>query len=160
MNGVDPALPRRGRLGGASAKDVPRRLRLLVDVDPVREGTCSATEQEKAAAVTAGSAIRADLQSRGWSGPAVGDSGNGDHSEWAIDLPNDEASTDLVKRALAALAARFNTPAAHVDTKVFDAPRLVKLYGTLAAKGKDTPERPHRYARLVSAPATLEPVPV
>jgi hypothetical protein len=160
MNGIDPTLRRTGKLGGASAKDIPRRSRLLVDVDPNREGTCSATDDEKAAALRVGAEIRAELRARGWPEPLIGDSGNGDHSVYAIDLPNDDESTAIVNAALKALAARFDTEAVHVDTKVFDPPRLVKLYGTLAGKGENTAERPHRYARVVSAPATLEPVPL
>ena len=161
MNGIDPALPRTGRLkGGASAEDVPRRLRLLIDCDPERPGTCSATDDEKAAALTTGATIRADLRALGWPEPLVGDSGNGDHSIYGIDLPNTPESTALVKGVLEALAARYDSAEVHVDTVVFDPPRLVKLYGTLSAKGENTSERPHRYSRVLSAPAELLPVPV
>lgn len=160
MNGIDPALPTTGRLaGGASAKDIPRRFRLLIDCDPTREGTVSATDVEKALARATMEAIRNHLADLGWPEPVVADSGNGWHLVHAIDLPNDTESTDLVKAVLLALATRFDTEAVTVDTVVHDPPRLVKLYGTLAAKGENTEERPHRYARVVSAPGRLETVP-
>jgi hypothetical protein len=159
LNGIDPSLPLTGPMrGGATAKNIPVRLRVLVDTDPNREGTCSATDDEKASGVAVGAQIRADLRARGWPEPLVGDSGNGDHSVYAIHLPPDNASANLIQAFLAALAARYDTDAVHIDQKVFDAPRLVKLYGTLAAKGENTPERPYRYARVLSAPATLETV--
>jgi hypothetical protein len=42
-----------------------------------------------------------------------------------------------------------------VDTAVHNPARIWKLYGTLSAKGDNTPERPHRMARILEAPSTL-----
>jgi hypothetical protein len=77
-------------------------------------------------------------------------SGNGYHLIYNIDLPNDKESADLVKAVLNALASKFDNEFAKVDTTVFNAARIVKAYGTLAAKGDSTPERPHRIAEVVS----------
>lgn len=158
MNGVDPELPTRGRVKGAETADVPRRFRLLIDTDPKRPGTVSATDGEKAKADELGAKIRRELAVRDWPAPIVGDSGNGDHSVFGIDLPNTPESYALVKAVLTALAARFDTEDVKVDTSVIDAPRLVKLYGTHTGKGEDTEERPHRYSRMVSCPERLEAV--
>jgi len=160
MNGVDPTLPN-GRIGaGAAAKagQIPRRRWLLIDVDPVRKAG-SSTDDEKAAALAMVETIRKALRARGWPAPIVADSGNGYHLLYLIDLPNDAASTALVKGTLEALARQYDTPGASVDTKVYDAPRLVKLYGTLAMKGEVAPDRPHRFARVLSRPERLNPIP-
>jgi hypothetical protein len=177
MNGVDPAMAcgRERRDGGAKAENVPRRVWLLVDADPKRPRTVNATEAEKAAGYALALKVRDALVALGWPEPVIADSGNGYHLLFRIDLPADDVfvpgvdgkparedgpSTLLVKRVLAALAARFNGEAAAVDTVVYDLPRLVKLYGTRVCKGKDTPERPARYARILRVPETLTPVPV
>ena len=47
-----------------------------------------------------------------------------------------------------------------VDLKVFNAARIWKLYGTVARKGHDMNDRPHRAARLVEVPEAVEAVPV
>ena len=64
---------------------------------------------------------------------------------------------------LKALAARFDdahgqTQPVTVDTGVGNAARISKIYGTWVMKGDATPERPHRIARILSAPAVLETV--
>ncbi len=158
MNGVDPALPLGRRVTkGAAAEDVPRRRWLLVDCDPVRPGTVNATDAEKAAALALAETVRAGLAADGWPEPIRADSGNGYHLLYRVDLPPDDASTELVKRGLIALAERFDAEAAKVDRKVFDPPRLVKCYGTRVCKGEDAPDRPARFARLLAAPDAAEP---
>ena len=70
----------------------------------------------------------------------------------------------IVKDILEAAAARFggrNTPAGlpsvKVDTSVFNASRITKLYGTVARKGHGIPGRPIRRSKLVYVPHYLEP---
>lgn len=50
------------------------------------------------------------------------------------------------------LAERFNDAVTHIDTTVCNAARIMRIPGTLNAKGDNTPERPHRPARLLSVP--------
>ena len=155
LNPVDPAL-----LGGARAatdRDVLRRRWLLIDCDPRRPADTSATDGEKAEARAVALAIRDHLRAEGWPDPILADSGNGWHLLYRIDLPADDR--ELVKRCLHALAARFGTDAVDVDTSVFNPSRIVKCYGTRAAKGEPTPERPHRYSRVVEVPDRLDVVP-
>ena len=130
----------------------------MIDCDPTRPADCSATDAEKAEARKLASAVAKHLRREGWPDPIRADSGNGYHLVYRIDLPTDDDG--LVKSALETLAARFDNPACKVDRKVFDPPRLVKLYGTEARKGEATAERPHRFARVLKAPAEVEPVPV
>lgn len=89
------------------------------------------------------------------------DSGNGGaHLLYRIDLPNDETATEVVKGALATLDALFSNEAVTVDTANHNAARIWKLYGTLSRKGDNTVERPHRRARILSAPGEIGVVPL
>jgi P4 family phage/plasmid primase-like protien len=139
-------------------KNITRRRRFLVDADPVRPAGISSTDEEKAAAHEVALAVREYLSSCGWPAPILADSGNGYHLLYRVDLPNDDDSKRLIENCLKALAARFDTPAVSVDRGVYNAARISKVYGTLAAKGSDTPDRPHRRSRLVDVPDTLVPV--
>lgn len=86
------------------------------------------------------------------------DSGNGYHLLFALELPNDQASEDLIRGVLLALAAKFDTPETHIDTGNFEANRLCKLPGTFARKAPSTPERPHRQSSVLECPEILQPV--
>jgi hypothetical protein len=152
----------------AADKDVLRRRWLLIDADPVRDPQISANNVEKSKAEETIQAVRQHLRSFGWPEPILGDSGNGYHALYRVDLAADD--NGLVKRVLTALAKKFDSDAAKVDTKVFNPARIVKLPGTMARKGDGTPERPHRRAKLLEIPgapnsfsvreAHLEPVPL
>jgi len=76
-------------------------------------------------------------------------SGNGFYLLYAIDRPNDDAATALIKRVLEGLAARFDTAAAHIDTSVHNAARIMGLVGTTKVKGDSLPDRPHRRSQVV-----------
>lgn len=47
-----------------------------------------------------------------------------------------------------------------IDQAVFNPARMTKLYGTMARKGDNAPDRPHRLARILSLPKERRPVPV
>jgi putative DNA primase/helicase len=138
--------------------DIVRREWLLVDIDPQRPTGISSTKEEKAAAKALVIAVRDWLAARGWPQPVICDSGNGYHLLYRIDLPNDDFSRGLVKGCLEALAAKFDTPAVHVDKTVYNASRIVKAYETVARKGDSTEERPHRTARMFAPPEKIETV--
>ncbi|HQT96235.1 MAG TPA: hypothetical protein PK435_16540, partial [Thermoanaerobaculaceae bacterium] len=136
-----------------------RRLRLLLDFDPTRpDKNTSSTDAEKAAALALAIQVREYLTGRGWPAPILGDSGNGYHLVYGINLPNDNPSTWLVEWVLKGLDRRFSSSAVKVDTSVYNAGRISKLYGTMACKGPNTPDRPHRLTRIVEAPDLLGPV--
>jgi hypothetical protein len=134
-----------------SDKEILKRTHLLVDMDAKRLTGISASDGEKALAKELAERIMKDLSSRGWPAPLLLDSGNGYHLIYDIDLPNDDPSRDLLKSCLAALAARYDTEAVHVDTTVFNAARITKAYGSMARKGDSTALRPHRRSHLISA---------
>ncbi|HEX6779505.1 MAG TPA: hypothetical protein VF099_14940, partial [Ktedonobacterales bacterium] len=137
--------------------EVLRRAWLPLDLDPTRPSGISSSEHEHQAALEQARRIREWLASEwGWHAPIFADSGNGAHLLYAIDLPNDAASTDLIKRCLASLASRFGSEAVTLDRSVYNAARIWKLYGSVARKGEPLPERPHRRAVIISAPDPVE----
>ena len=144
--------------GTAKDGDIVRRRWLLVDCDPKRAGTVSATEAEKELAEEKIFAVETFLESHGWPMPIIADSGNGWHLLYRIDLPADDEG--LVARVLKTLARQFSDEQVDIDVKVGNASRICKLYGTLAAKGANTPERPHRVSKITTIPESLDVVPV
>ena len=138
--------------------DILRRRWLLIDVDALRPSGISATDAEHEAAIDHVRGIFAFLRDEAWPDPIAADSGNGAHLLYRIDLLADDGG--LVQRCLQALAQRFDDSAVHIDQSVFNAARIWKLYGTTACKGDDTPDRPHRMARILSHPDTITVVPV
>lgn len=162
LNPTNPALlarapknkvRRAGNGDTTSDRDVMQRRSLLVDVDPVRPTGISSTDEEHSAALALAERIRGDLVAAGWPVPIFADSGNGAHLIFAVDLPVDDGG--LIMRVLKQLSKIYSTPALKVDEKVFNPARISKIYGTLTRKGEDTPERPHRLARIIEAPASL-----
>lgn len=169
---LNPVIPEiharsRNRISDYAPKDsltkdeeIARRLSLLIDFDPKRPVGISATFAEKEAARELMESVVVELRERFGMVPVlIGDSGNGYHLIYAIDLPNDDASSTLVMRVLAALAHHFDTDGVKIDTAVFNAARIVKLYGTVARKGDDTKERPHRRSCVISANGRLTTTP-
>jgi hypothetical protein len=122
---------------------------LPFDFDPVRPAGISSTDAEHEAALQRARDAKTWLVQQGWLDPIFADSGNGAHLLYRIDLPNDKGSQALIARVLQAVAQKFSDSTVKVDTDVSNAARIWKLYGTLACKGDSTPERPHRFARLL-----------
>jgi hypothetical protein len=139
---------------------------LLLDFDPQRLSGISASVTEHDASLQRVKDVARVLATEhGWPDPLVGDSGNGGHLVYDLDLPNDEPSRVRVEQVLRALAARFNDPAGAspritLDTGVFNASRITKAYGTIAAKGDVLPDRRHRRSHLLRVPDVRVPVTV
>ena len=99
---------------------------------------------------------------QGWPDPLVGDSGNGGHLVYPLDLSLEEETSALLKAVLDGLARRYADQLARLnlelDQAVFNPARLTKLYGTMARKGDHTPDRPHRLSRIISLPEARQPV--
>ena len=127
-----------------------RRWRLLIDIDYDRPTGIGATDAEKEAAYKKTLEIRDYLRGRGWPEPIIADSGNGYHLVYRVDLPCDDDG--LIEKVLALLAARFDGGGVKIDRTVFNPARIVRLYGTLAAKGDNTLERPHRLSKILRLP--------
>ena len=132
--------------------DIVRRRWLPVDIDPVRPSGVSSTDAEHGLAIAKANEIAAWLSGAGFPEPVRGDSGNGAHLLYRIDLPNDETVTKLVKAVLSALDALFSDTGISVDKANYNAGRIWKLYGTVTRKGDHTTERPHRRSGIISVP--------
>src|SRR5262249_19045384 len=133
-----------------SDSNILRRRWLLIDVDPSRPAGVSSSDEEKKRAEHKAEEIRTYLRSLEWPEPLMADSGNGYHLLYRVDLPNDDPCKALITQCLDALATRFDDDFVKVDRSVFNASRIVKAYGSKAAKGDNTKERPHRLSRLLS----------
>ena len=165
LNEVNPALLSRRanrikmRLGKkdstTSDADILRRRWLPIDIDPLRPSGVSSTDEEHGLALAKAEEVARWIAGLGFPDPVRADSGNGAHLLYRIDLPNDEAATALVKSCLTTLDALFSDERVNVDTANFNAARIWKLYGTISRKGDNTPERPHRRSRILSAPEEL-----
>ena len=125
--------------------NIARRRSILIDLDRTEElkklGPATISEKEKI--YIRSKAVLIFLTHNGiGAAPHIvqADSGNGRHQLVRVDLPNDDASTSLVKRFLEALALKFNGDGVEIDTKVFDAKRITRLYGTMNFKGTPTKE--------------------
>lgn len=142
----------------ATDANIVRRSWLLIDIDPQRPKATSASAEQVEAAMDRARKVYRTLTERGWPKPVVAESGNGAHLLYRIDLPNDDASRDLVKGCLEALAAKFDGQAVKIDRSVFNAARIVKLHGTVANKGDHLSSTPWRLSRLRSVPDRVETV--
>lgn len=169
LNPVSPALLARanGKIqSGAKEttkdKEIVRRCRILIDLDPIRPAKVSSTDAELAAARALAAVVVAALRAEGWPDPFEGMSGNGGHLIYGVDLPADDGG--LIEQVLAALAARFNTDTVKIDTAVGNASRITKVLGTMARKGENlvgvagVEDRPHRRSAILSIPETITPV--
>ncbi|MGO0063496.1 hypothetical protein ACTID9_26430 [Brevibacillus fluminis] len=143
-----------------SDADIAHRYWLLVDFDPVRPSGISSTKEEHQAAVKLAEQVEAALRGQEWPAPVLADSGNGAHLLYYIDLPNTHESTELVKKVLQALDLQFSTDQVQIDTTTYNAARICKLYGTIACKGDNTQDRPHRLSLILNCPEELVPVSV
>lgn len=128
----------------------------LVDVDPKRNSGISSTEEELQAAITSAARVKEYLANLGFKKPIEAISGNGCHLLYAVDLPNTEANEALIKQCLYALDAIFSNDKVDIDKSVYNPSRVSKLYGTIARKGADTKERPHRLSKITNVPAQIK----
>lgn len=136
--------------GTTSDKEILERHLILIDLDAANRPTgISATQIELDAAKEKAAEIAKVLSAQKWSNPEIAMSGNGYHLLYKTQMPNDEQSAELIKAFLGTLSTLFNDEQVKIDTSVFNASRIGKVYGTLARKGDDTTERPHRRAQLL-----------
>lgn len=135
--------------------EITKRRWFLIDLDPVRPAGISSTSHELTKALERADSIQEWLSSLGWPEPVRAMSGNGAHLMYAVDEPNDDATRTEFECATKMLAGIFDDDLIKVDTTVWNAARIWKIPGTIAAKGSDTPDRPHRVAELTHIPGEV-----
>jgi hypothetical protein len=140
--------------------DIVRLTWFLIDFDPVRPAGISATDAEHEAALERAGQCRKWLRAEGWPESVFSDSGNGGHLAYRVDLANTSENTQMLRSALLALGLLFSDSTVQVDPSTYNAARIVKVCGTLAAKGDSLPSRPHRLSRLVDVPPEPQTVSV
>jgi putative DNA primase/helicase len=143
--------------------DIVRLNNLLIDVDSVREDShVSANEAELAAALDLRDATRLFLAEAYGCPPPVlsGVSGNGGMLVYRIDLDNTSENAALLQAFLTGLATGLDRPDAIIDRRTFNPSRIGKIAGTVAAKGADMPDRPHRRATAEINPTIPVPIPI
>jgi hypothetical protein len=143
---------------GCKDDEVMVRNWLLIDCDPIRvdengqpltDQKCSSTDAEKASSLERAQMVHAYLRDRGWPTPISADSGNGYHLLYSLGgMPSTKELTKTIEDALKHIAEKFNTATVKIDTVVSNPSRITKAYGSLAAKGTATADRPHRFSRI------------
>lgn len=141
-----------------SDNDISGRDYILIDIDPKRATGVSASDEEVAKARLVGNKVYAFLRDQGFTKPICAFSGNGIHLLYRVNLLNNEENRTLLENFLHTLDMLFSDEFAEVDTTVFNAARITKLYGTYSRKGANTKDRPHRISRILSVPENIEPL--
>jgi DNA-directed RNA polymerase subunit F len=143
-----------------SDADITKRRILLIDLDAVRPTGTSSTDEEHKSAIERAKEVEEFLEEQGWSEPILADSGNGAHLLYHIDLENNSNSVQLIKNVLKVLDEIFSDEKVDIDKSVYNAARICKLYGSVACKGDNTEDRPHRMAKVLEYPEKFEKVDV
>lgn len=126
---------------------------ILIDADPERATGVSSTDAEKAKALETIKRVYKYLRQEGFSDPVVCDSGNGYHLLYSVDMMVEDA--EYTKKFLQAIDMLFSDADVKIDTAVFNPSRITKVYGTIARKGANTKERPHRASGFVYIPEEI-----
>ena len=131
-----------------SDTDITEYSWLFIDVDPVRASGVSSSKEELLAAQKMARQIYLYLQGLGFENPVKALSGNGCHMLYKVYLKNTSENRELIQKCLQVLANLFDTEQVKIDTTNYNPARVCKLHGTLAQKGANTKERPHRFSRI------------
>lgn len=144
--------------GTATSKnDIIRRKWLPIDIDVKRPTDISSTAEEKSYAHKKAGEVYRFLQHVGFPLPVVCDSSSGYHLYYPIDIPANQEAEKLIKDIYQVLSDRFTDDRIKIDSQVGDANRIMRLPGTWGRKGRDTEERPHRMAKILSVPDSIIP---
>lgn len=135
-------------------KDITTRQWVLLDIDTNKNHLpISSTDAEWQMARLKTGEVWKYLQNQGFSQPIVCSSGNGLHCLYRIEgWVNNNDNLSLITNFLKSLSALFSDENVEIDIKVGNAARITKLYGTIAKKGANTKERPHRLSKILYIP--------
>lgn len=129
---------------------------LMVDLDPKRPSKVSSSEEELMLAKNLGNKIYKYMQGLGFETPLMAMSGNGVHLMYRVNLKNTKEHQNLMKQSLKALDLLFSTDGVDIDLKNANPSRICKLYGTLAQKGRNDENRPHRMSYVIGNPTEVK----
>lgn len=131
-----------------SDKDVVMYKFIPIDLDPVRPTGISSTTEELEEANELCKQIETYMKEQGFRAHIQAFSGNGYHLLYPCAIENTEEGREKVHNYLNRLDELFSNDDCHVDTTLYNPARVIKLYGTLAQKGRDTEQRPHRMSKI------------
>lgn len=168
LNSINPDLLARKNNRVDCAKDstgtgdtnIIKRRWLPIDIDPERLSGISSSDEEHELSLEKASRIADWLAEMGFPEPIKADSSNGAHLLYRIDLDNTDENTSLIRKCIEAIALFYTDEESKVDTTVYNASRIWKLYGTVSRKGDSIPARPHRRSKIISKPAEIKIVDV
>jgi len=135
----------------SSDSDIESYKWLFIDLDPVRPSGVSSSFTEFNKANDLAFEVANFMSSIGFMPPVIAISGNGTHLLYKVDFEATKDNAELVKSCLQVLADKFNTDSVKIDTANFNPARICKLHGTLAQKGANTEDRPHRMSMITDA---------
>ncbi len=141
-----------GRNATTTDADIVCRRWLLIDCDAVRPSGISSTDAEHDAALAKAKEIRDGMGMLGWPEPVMSDSGNGAQLMYRIEQPARDG--ELVQRIIAEIA-KASDEHVHIDLTVHNPSRIWRIPGTMNCKGDSIPSRPHRMAKILSAPEKI-----
>jgi hypothetical protein len=133
-------------------KDIEARRYILIDIDRAERADCPASDAEVQRAIDLSHNIRRFMSGFGWIEPLVVMSGNGVHLYYYLSyMPHTPELTGKIRELLQLLGDKFDNAHVKVDRGVFNASRITKVIGTTAKKGIESPGRPYRKVRILSA---------
>ena len=130
---------------------------LMIDLDPTRPAKTSSSQEELDKAKALGNKIFQYMKELGFNRPLMAFSGNGVHLLYRVNMDVSKENRALMEKALKALDYLFSSDGIEIDKKNFNPGRICKLYGTLAQKGLNDIERPHRMSYVVSNDEAILP---
>lgn len=140
--------------------DIMSRRFVMIDCDPIRKSSVNSNEFEFNCAMQKARDIFRFLRENCFQDAIVCHSGNGAHLQLLVDLPNDDETTEILKRFYKYLGQRFTDEHVDIDQKVFNLARLCKTYSTYAKKGANLPDRPWRQSKILYVPKELKVTPL
>ncbi len=144
---------RLGKNESIKESEIIRRRWMYIDFDPIHPAGISgiaATDDERRYAFIAATQGAANLADAGWPHPIVGDTGNGFHLYYKIDLP---VESKLIQEFTVQCSTRYSTDHVNVENSVHNANRITRVYGTQNRKGDPASGLPHRYSRILYRPS-------
>jgi hypothetical protein len=160
LNPVSPIIDH-----SAQDADIVKRNWLPIDFDthrahPTKKNSTSGSlsDAEKARALECALAVKQYLiEECGWPDLILCDSGNSYHLNAPIDLPNNEASRELVWKVLSGIKRRFASLFADItfDPSVANAGRIWKIHGTMACKGEKSTMEPMANRQIYLRPESI-----
>lgn len=129
---------------------------LMVDIDPCRPTDTSSSDKQIEVAKEVGNDVYRFMNQIGFEKPVSAFSGNGVHLLYKVFLDKNDKNKELIHKCLKVLDLYFSNDEVKVDVSNHNPARVCKLYGTLAQKGSDTEERPHRMSRLLGVPNEIK----